>query len=118
MSENKSNRREFLTKLGLVLGAATVSASGFSEVVKEKSEVHQLTNEQAEFAPVYEKWLKEFHTVTKIQKEDPQNVENNKKMVSLAEEAQLWQKKLHGFMKDENFVKFHKVMTEKITDLI
>ena len=118
MSENKSNRRDFLTKLGLVLGAATVSASGFSEVVKGKNEVHKLTPEQAEFAPVYEKWLKEFHAVTKIQKQDPANLENNRKLMVLADEAQQWQKKLHGYMKDENFVKFHKVMTESITDII
>lgn len=118
MSENKSNRREFLTRLGLVLGAATVSATGISKIVKEKNEVFKLTPEQAEFAQVYEKWLKEFHAMAKLQKEDPLHAENNQKMMALAAEAQGWQKKLHEYMKDENFVRFHTVMTEKVTEVI
>lgn len=118
MSENKSNRREFLTKLGLVLGAATLTATGVSKVVKDKEIQIVLTPEQAKFAKVYEKWLKEFHAMAKFQKNDPHHLENNKRLMALAEEAQVWQKELQTYMKDENFVRFHTLVTERVTETI
>ncbi len=118
MSENKSNRRDFLTKLGLVLGAATLTATGVSKVVKDKEIQIVLTPEQAKFAVVYEKWLKEFHSMAKFQKNDPHHLENNQKLMALSEEAQKWQKDLHRYMQDENFVRYHTLVTERITETI
>ncbi|MEI7676481.1 MAG: hypothetical protein WCJ03_06860 [Bacteroidales bacterium] len=118
MGENKSNRREFLTKLGLVLGAATLSATGVSKVVKDREIQITLTPDQANFAKVYEKWLKEFHEMAKIQKTDPRNLENNNRLMALSAEAQQWQKQLHEYMHDENFVRYHTLVTERITETI
>ncbi|MDD2798504.1 MAG: hypothetical protein PHV20_07930 [Bacteroidales bacterium] len=117
MSENKTNRREFLTKLGLVIGAATIASTGISSITDKKEEI-TLTAEQAKFAKMYESWMEDFHKVVKRQKVDPSDVINNKKMVALADNARTWQPELHRHMNDENFVKFHKLISERVTETI
>jgi hypothetical protein len=121
MSENKSNRREFLTKLGLVVGAATLSAtgvSGINRVTNSEENQFNLTPDQSKFMVVYEKWLTEFHDMAKFQKQDSKHLENNKKLMALSAEAEKWQKQLHVFMEDENFAAYQKMITEKVTATI
>jgi hypothetical protein len=50
-----------------------------------------------------------------MQKKDPNNLENNMKIVSLAEEAKLFQKQLMGYMQEENFARYFMVATERMT---
>lgn len=125
-----SNRRDFLAKLGLLVGAATLSASGFSkvskfsegsqfsEIILDKKDQFKLTPEQSKFMSMYEKWLDEFHDMAKFQKNDPDHLENNKKLVALSEEAKKWQKELIEYMKDENFARHYMIVTEKVTATI
>jgi len=125
-----SNRRDFLAKLGLLVGAASLSVSGFSkiselaettqfsEVILDKKEQFKLTPEQSKFMGQYEKWLDEFHDMAKFQKNDPDHLENNKKLVALSEDAKKWQNELIEFMKDENFARHYMIVTEKVTATI
>ncbi|HEY5589678.1 MAG TPA: twin-arginine translocation signal domain-containing protein [Paludibacter sp.] len=125
-----SNRRDFLAKLGLLVGAATLSASEFSkvskfaegsqfsEVILDKKDQFKLTPEQSKFMSMYEKWLDEFHDMAKFQKIDSEHSENNKKLVALSEEAKKWQNELIEYMKDENFARHYMIVTEKVTATI
>ena len=121
MDGYESNRRDFLKKLGLIVGATAVTATGLPEItelITDSKEQYKLTPEQGKFMAMYEKWLDEFHAMAKFQKKDPDHLENNKKLVALSEEAAKWQKELIGYMKDENFARHFMIMTEKVTAVI
>jgi len=121
MDGYESNRRDFLKKLGLIAAATAISTTGFSEVtelITDKKEKYILTSEQTKFIAMYEKWLKEFHSMAKFHKEDPDHMGNNKKLMSLSDEAAKWQKELIEHMKDENFARYFMIMTEKVTAAI
>ena len=124
MDGYESTRRDFLKKLGLVVGATAITATGFSEVtdfaekIQNKKEEFKLNAEQQKFMDKYEKWLEEFHDMAKFQKVDAEHLENNKKLVALSNEAATWQKELIEHMKDDNFARHYMVLTEKVTATI
>lgn len=114
-------RRDFLKKLGLVVGATALTTSGISgvsEIILNKKEEFPLNKEQAQFMAKYEKWLKEFHDMAKFQKVDAEHLDNNKKLMALSQEAQGWQKELVEHMKDNNFARHYMVITDKVTATI
>jgi hypothetical protein len=118
MDGYESSRRDFLKKLGLIVGAASIATAGISgvaEVITEKKESFKLNPEQSKFMAKYEKWLEEFHDMAKFQKIDSEHLENNKKLMALSEEAKGWQKELIEHMKDENFARYYMITTEKVT---
>jgi len=118
MDGYESNRRGFLGKLGLTLGAATLTATGFSATINETKTEFQLTHEQSQFMEKYEKWLDAFHDMAQVQKLDPNNYQNNVRLVELSEEAKTWQKELITYMKDENFARHYMITTERVTNQI
>ncbi|MDR3652839.1 MAG: twin-arginine translocation signal domain-containing protein [Paludibacter sp.] len=121
MDGYESNRRDFLKKLGLIAGATALTVTGVSgvtEIITEKKEQFNLTQEQKKFMAMYEKWLKEFHAMAKLHKDEPDHMGNNKKLMALSEEAKVWQKELIEHMKDENFARYYMIVTEKVTAAI
>ena len=121
MDGYESTRRDFLKKLGLVVGGAAMASTGFSQVtelIQNKKEEFKLTPVQQQFMDKYEKWLDSFHDMAKFQKVDPDHLDNNKKLVALSEEAVKWQKELIEHMKDENFARHYMILTEKVTATI
>lgn len=118
MDEYESTRRDFLKKLGLVVGDTTLASNGISqadEIIQNKKEEFPLTPEQKKFMKSYEKWLEEFHAMAKVQKVNPDNLKNNKKLIILSDEAGKWQKELTEYMTDENFASYFMVVTERVT---
>jgi hypothetical protein len=118
MDGYESTRRDFLKRLGLIASATAISATGLAQVeslITDKKENYKLTPEQTKFMKKYEKWLEEFHDMAKFQKQDPEHLENNKKLVALSEEAKKWQAELIEHMKDDNFAKYYMIVTEKVT---
>jgi len=115
MNGYDENRRRFLTKLGLTLG---VTLTGTKVMQGEQTPVSTETGlnaEQKAFMDNYEKWMDNFIEVIKFQKKDPNDLENNMKIVALSEEAKLFQQELIGYMKDDNFARHYMVATERMT---
>jgi hypothetical protein len=102
MSEEQSSRRNFLKFLGLSAGATLVSSSALAAFV-DKKEILKLNPEQQEFMIRYGKWMDEFTEVIRIQKSQPDNLENQKKILPLSEKAERLQPELTEHMKDETF---------------
>lgn len=114
-------RREFLKKLGLIASATVLTTTGavkLTDIIENKTEDIILTKEQGAFVEKYEHWLKAFHDMATFQRNNRDDIENNKKLMALSEDAKNWQKELIEHMKDENFARYFMIRTEKITDTI
>lgn len=113
MSDQQSTRRKFLQLIGLSAGATVVSSSVFAGSINN-TEILKLNDEQQEFMLLYEKWMDEFIEVIKVQKQDANNLENQKRMTDLTEIAHEWQPTLIDYMKDEKFAVIYKVSIERM----
>jgi hypothetical protein len=115
MDPYEDKRRGFLRKLGFTLGATLTATSLISANIVDPSPEMNITPEQKLFMDHYGKWMDEFIEVIKIQKVDPENIENNKNIVLLSERSKKWQTKLHDYMTDENFARYYMTATERMT---
>jgi len=104
-----------LRKLGFTLGGTLTASSLISANIIGTEKEMNITAEQKAFMDNYEKWMDEFIEVIRIQKADPENLENNKHIVDLSERTKKWQHKLHDYMTDDNFARFYMAATERMT---
>ena len=112
MSE-QSTRRKFLQVLGLSAGATLASTGVLGSIVNHE-EIHRLNPGQQEFMIRYGQWMDEFIEVIRIQKKEPDNLDNHKRMMALTETAQAWQVQLTEYMKDESFSLVYNVSIERM----
>lgn len=117
MDTNSASRRNFLKILGLSAGATIASTGALANVIAHR-EILKLNPEQQEFMLRYGKWMDEFIEVIAIQKTSPDDLENNKKMMVLTEQAQQWQPKLNEYMKDEKFALIYRGSIERMRNEI
>jgi hypothetical protein len=109
----EETRRKFLQFLGLSAGATLVSSSALAEVLKQE-EIHKLNPEQQKFMVQYGKWMDEFIEVIRIKKNNPADIPNNKKMMSLTDQAEIWKPQLTEFMKDKTFALVYHASIERM----
>lgn len=117
MPDNSSSRRNFLKILGLSAGASLAGKSALAAFVN-KEEIRRLNPVQQEFMVRYGKWMDEFVEVVRIQKAEPENQENQKKMVALTERAEKFKPELDEFMKDETFALVYIASVQRVTNEI
>lgn len=112
--ENK--RRDFIKKLGLSVGiiAASASASTAADIIQNKIQF-PLSSDQQAFINKYEKWMDSFIEVIKIQRKNPDDLENNKRLMVLTDESASWQKEHFKYMEDENFARHYMIVSERMT---
>lgn len=115
MNGYDENRRRFLTKLGMTLGVTLTGSTIVKGANDHSAGKMSITAGQNAFMQNYERWMDDFIEVIKFQKKDPDNLENNKKIVALSEEAKLFQKELTGYMQDDNFARYYMAATERMT---
>lgn len=112
----ESTRRDFMRKLGLTLGATLVAgATDIRASVLQNKEEFILQPDQHKFMERYETWMDEFIVVIRRQTTHPLDIDNNRKIVKLSEQAKGWQKQLVDYMKDENFARYYMTASERMT---
>jgi hypothetical protein len=114
MSEKQSTRKYFLQFLGLSAGAAIISTTALGSMV-DATEIRKLNPSQQAFMIRYGEWMNEFMEVAIIKKTDPDNIENHRKMATLAEAAENFKPELSEFMKDETFRLIYNASIERLT---
>lgn len=118
MDGYESTRRTFLRKLGLTVGATAITGIAKSTQIIEDKIQFPLTEEQQKFMLAYDRWMDEFIEIIKARREYPDDLELNKKLMALSEEAQKWQPVVNEFMKESNFAKHYMIVTERMTNEI
>ena len=112
----ESTRRDFMRKLGLTLGASlVVGSTEIRASIIDKKEKFSLSPVQQTFMERYENWMDEFIVLIRRQSTHPMDIDNNRKIVVLSEQAKGWQKQLVDYMKDENFARYYMTVTERMT---
>lgn len=114
MLDSKSSRRNFFKFLGLTAGTTLMSQASFGAHL-DATEIRKLTNEQKEFILLHEKWMDEFIEVIRVQKTNPEDQENNKKMIAITEMADEFKPQLNDFMKDGTFALIYKMSMERMS---
>jgi hypothetical protein len=114
MLDSKSSRRNFFKFLGLTAGTTLMSQASFGAHL-DQTEIKKLTAEQKEFIMLHEKWMDEFIEVIRVQKTDPENQENNQKMIAITEMADEFKPQLNEFMKDSTFALIYKMSLERMS---
>lgn len=114
MSEAQSSRRDFLKVLGVTAGATVAATTSFAGLI-DHTEIQKLKPDQKEFMLAYEKWMDEFTEAIRAKKKDPGNMENNKKMSALAEQAAAWKPKLTEYMKEKSFALIYQEAIERVS---
>lgn len=115
MNDYEESRRKFLTKLGLAIGTSLVVSEKLSATVLNNKSEYALTTDQQKFMSNYEKWMNNFISAIKAQRENPDDMNAKQNIMDLSEEADNWKDKLAGFMKDDNFARYYMIVTEKMT---
>ena len=116
MDAYEQTRLQFIRKLGLTIGAVVLpSTFKLTFGINENKDEFPLTEEQHSFIAQYEQWMDQFIPVIRRQKEEPEDYENNKKIVELSNQAKLWQPTLVKYMKEENFARHYLIISERMT---
>ncbi|MDP2088670.1 MAG: hypothetical protein Q8J84_04645 [Flavobacteriaceae bacterium] len=117
MSEQQNNRRNFLKNLGLSVTATLASTSVFASFI-DKSEIRQLNPGQQEFMMRYGKWMDKFTEIIRIQKTEPESMENHRKMIEITNQVKELQPELNEFMKDKTFALIYQASIKRVSDEI
>ncbi len=114
MSGKKSTRRIFMQLLGLSATGSLLSTKALAGFTHD-AEILKLNTAQQQFMIRYGQWMDEFIEVIRIQKSNPENPENNNKMIALTERAGEFKPELSKFMKDDKFQLIYKASIERMT---
>lgn len=114
MTSDTFNRKEFLKRFGLGVGA--VIAAGTSPIFANFNTDSGLADDKKVFLREYAGWLKEFQLFVSKRNIDAEDLSNNKRLMELSAEADTRKEKLETFMQDPVFAKYFNQITEHITE--
>lgn len=114
MTDNSSNRRNFLKYLGLSVGATLASNSAIASFI-DQTEIKQLNPEQQEFMNRYGKWMDDFVEVIRLKKNEGESMENHQKMIEISNKVKDLQPELNEYMKDETFALIYQQSIKRVT---
>lgn len=120
MSNTKQSRKDFLKRLGLGLGAATVAGTvAAADAQASPIDVlnsNELTKEQKEFMVDYEEWLSRWHSFVRKRKIDREDAEVQKELFAIAGEADKYRDDMDDYMQDPVFAKYFDKITKQIVE--
>ena len=106
MNNYEESRRNFLTKLGLTVGAVATGTAKLTASVKHHKSEFIITPEQQAFMDEYEVWMDNFSKAVVAQRQNQEDLIAKARIMELSKEAETWQLELTEYMKDENFARY------------
>lgn len=111
----EESRRQFLTKLGLTVGAVAIGTAKLSASVLNNKTEFPLSDAQQKLMDKYEVWIDNMVPAVKAQRLNQEDLIAKARIMELSHEAEEWQPELIEFMKDENFARYYMTVTERLT---
>ena len=117
MEDPTASRRKFLQQIGLSAGATLFGKSVLGAAF-DQQEIRKLTPPQQTFMHRYESWMNDYIEVIRVQKKEPDNTENHKKMIALTEKAETFKPELSEFMQDPTFALIYRISIQRLSNEI
>ena len=111
----EESRRQFLTKLGLTVGAVAVGTAKLSATVINDKMEFPLTSSQQQLMENYEVWMDKFIPAVQAQRKNDEDLIAKARIMELSREAETWRTELTEYMKDDNFARYYMTATERLT---
>ncbi|WP_421919961.1 twin-arginine translocation signal domain-containing protein [Marinifilum sp.] len=116
MSNQNTNRRSFLQKLGLTAGAvALIDSEVLADVNVNK---YSKPEDREAFLTRYEKWVNQYIQVVEEEKKNSENIANKKRIMELSEEADGWQNQIKEYIKHDDFKERYFELSKKFANAI
>jgi len=112
----KDNRRKFIQKLGLTLGASALLDTESMASIARMQTGQDL--ERSEFLNKYENWINQYIDVVEKEKSDKSNMGNKHRMMELSHQAKNWQEKIAIYLNDEHFKQRYIQLSMRLSDSI
>lgn len=112
----KDNRRKFIQKLGVTVGAtALLNTESIASVANMQSGKDL---ERSEFLNNYENWINQYIDVVEKEKSDKNNMANKHRIMELSHQAKNWQEKIALYLNDDQFKKRYIQLSMQLSDSI
>ena len=115
-----TNRRDFLKKTGLALGATAIAGTTGNMILSSSSfDTTKLANEeQVELLTRFENWVNEYIDVVVEEKIKNREFKDNQLLTTLPEELEKWMPELKKQMTDKPFATEYLKVSNRLTELI
>ena len=112
----KDNRRKFIQKLGVTVGAtALLNTESMASVANMQS---GKDIERSEFLNNYENWVNQYISVVEKEKSDKNNMANKHRIMALSHRAKDWQEKIALYLNDDTFKQRYIQLSMRLSDSI
>lgn len=116
----KTNRRDFLKKTGLALGATAIAGSTGNLILSSSSfDAAKLANkEQVELLSRFEKWVNNYIEVVEDEKVKNREFKDNQLLTTLPEDLGKWMPEFKKHMSDKSFATEYLKVSDRLTQVI
>ncbi len=115
----KTNRRDFLKKTGLVMGAAALAGTSGKLVSDSMFDSTKLANEeQVQLLNRFENWVKDYIEVVEEEKLENREFKDNQALTALPEELEKWMPELKKHLSDKQFATEYLKVSNRLTQVI
>lgn len=115
-----TNRRDFLKKTGLALGATAIAGTAgnliLSSSVFDSSKLANI--EQVKLLTRFEKWVSNYIDVVEEEKVKNREFKDNKELISLPDELGKWMPELKKHLSDKQFATEYLKVSVRLTQAI
>jgi uncharacterized protein YciU (UPF0263 family) len=112
----KDNRRKFIQKLGVTVGAtALLNTESIASVANMRTDKDL---ERAEFLNNYKNWINQYIDVVEKEKSDKFNIANKHRIMELSHQAKDWQEKIAVYLNDDTFKQRYIQLSMHLSDSI
>ena len=112
----KDNRRKFIQKLGVAVGASALLDSEAMASVANMQTGKDI--ERSRFLNNYENWVNQYINVVEKEKSDKNNMANKHRIMELSHQAKDWQEKIAIYLNDDAFKQRYIQLSMRLSDSI
>lgn len=116
----KTNRRDFLKKSGLAIGATALAGNAGNFILNDsRFDASKLqSEEQIQLLTRFENWVNNYTQVIKEEKLENREFKNNKALTELPDELAQWMPELKKHLSDKQFATEYLKVSDRLTQVI